>query len=129
MGRKPIGKRAMTPAQRQRRRRKKLRANLSSELRRLERNKRRAEALKEWLPVPPGITYWRTVQVERGGEILQPITRPLAVCQRELDDDEVLALIRQLHFIAKQRGIEIPEFEFSAWEGGGVSVNLDPITR
>lgn len=73
MGRKPIGKRAMTPAERQARRRKRLR--------------------KE-----------RSVQ-----EVLTPRMRPLATCTNQLEDDEVRALIHQLHAIARERKLELAE--------------------
>lgn len=114
MGRKPIGKRAMTPAERQRRRRKKLKRERSAEARRKERLRRRDEHALEYQTMPPGVTYWRevTVQTDEGErEVFAPVTRPLAVCETALDDEEVRQLLRQLVRMAKARGIEIPDDE------------------
>ena len=117
MGRKPVGKRAMTPAERQARRRKRLRKERSVEVRHREgliRREKRALA-HIYIPMPPGITYWRYVTVltdEGEREVVAPTTRPLATCGTDLEDDEIHSLIRQLRRIARQRGLAIePEGE------------------
>ena len=105
MGRKPIGKRAMTDAERQRKRRQRLRRERAANE---KRAKRRAKATT--IPSPPGITYWREVLVQTAeGEkaIIAPTTRPLAACDTDLSNDEVRALARQIAAIAKRRGIAI----------------------
>ena len=59
-------------------------------------------------PSPPGITYWRAVTVitdDGARELWTPKTRPLAVCSKDLEDDELQSLIRQLHRIAHTRGL------------------------
>jgi hypothetical protein len=99
MARPPIGKRAMTPAERQRRRRKKLRRHQSAEVQQQLRRKRRDEHAKKYMPMPPGITYWRTAEIltaDGPREIRTPATKPLAACEQDLEDDEVMSLLRQL---------------------------------
>lgn len=102
----------MTPAERQARRRKRLRKERSVEVRRLERLLRRERNALAYIPSPPGITYWRSVTVltdEGEQEVLTPKTRPLATCANQLEDDEVRSLIHQLHAIARERGLELAE--------------------
>jgi hypothetical protein len=58
----------------------------------LDRQKNR----EKYIPMPPGITYWHSVTVETPAgprEINVPRTRPLASCERDLEDDDVLALL------------------------------------
>ena len=110
MGRKPVGKRAMTPAERQARRRKRLRKERSVEVRRRDRLMRREKNALAHIPMPPGITYWRYVTVltdEGEREVWAPTTRPLATCGTDLEDEDVQSLIRQLRRIARQRGLPV----------------------
>ena len=111
MGRKPIGKRAMTPAERQKRHRARLRKAKDAEWMKKERLKRRQENARRFMPTPPGTTYWRKVRVmtpEGEQEIWAPLTRPLAACETDLEDEDIQALLSQLHKIAAKRGIPIP---------------------
>ena len=110
MGRKPVGKRAMTPAERQARRRKRLRKERSVEVRRRKRLMREEKIALAHIPMPPGVTYYRKVTVltdEGEQEVLVPETRPLAACSSHLEDEDVQSLIRQLCGIARQRGLRV----------------------
>src|SRR3954451_6636820 len=102
MGRSPIGKKAMTPAERQRRRRAKLAKTHKAVIARKLRLKRRGKAANEFsLPEPPGLTLWRWVwHEETQMRICIPITRPLPAVAQRLEDDEVLDLLHQLRDIA-----------------------------
>jgi hypothetical protein len=104
MGRPPIGKRAMTAAERQRRRHKRLRKERSDDWRRRERLMRRAKNADAFIPMPPGITYWSQVAIQPsdvGRLIWQPRTKPLAACGPSLEPDDVYALLRQLANMAR----------------------------
>jgi hypothetical protein len=61
--------------------------------------------------MPPGIYYWRAVRVraEDGQvvEVHQAHAQPLAAVRTDLTDDEVLALLDELHGIAQQRGLDL----------------------
>ena len=60
--------------------------------------------------MPPGITYWEKIVVqtaEGDREISVPKTRPLAACRTGLDDDDVLALLDELHGIARKRRLDL----------------------
>jgi hypothetical protein len=108
MGRPPIGKRAMTPAERQRRRRAKVAKGHKAEIGRRLWFKHREQAAMNHVPAPPGITYWTQVTVQTpDGEkpIFSPTTRPLAACAADLDDDDVMALLVQVTELAKQRNL------------------------
>lgn len=121
MGRKPIGKRPMTDAERQQRRRKKLRKAKLKLGKKAIREKKLAAAANEYIPTPPGITYWRRVKVQTvAGEriIWQPTTRPLAsVNWSELTEDDLATLAEHLESEKKRRqkgsGLAV---------GGGVGV-------
>jgi hypothetical protein len=63
MARPPIGKRATTPAERQRRRRKRLRKEKLALGWRAENERRRLKKAETYIPMPPGITYWREIEV------------------------------------------------------------------
>ena len=66
MPRAPIGKRAMTPAERQQKRRKRRKRLKKEKLalgRKAERQRQLLKAADDYLPTPPGITYWRKVTV------------------------------------------------------------------
>jgi hypothetical protein len=60
---------AFTAGERQRRRRKKLRQARSAELNRMHARKARDEEAKQYIPSPPGITYWRKVTLQNGERI------------------------------------------------------------
>jgi hypothetical protein len=108
MARPPIGKRAMTTAERQRRRRAKLAKVHKTEIARRLRFKRREEAAMNHVPAPSGITYWTqvTVQTPDGDmPIFSPVTKPLATCAADLEDDDVMELLRRVTDLAKQRGL------------------------
>jgi hypothetical protein len=95
MGRKPIGRKAMTAAERQRRRREKLRKEKLKLGRKAERERKRLKAAEDYIPAPPGITYWVKVQVG-GREIWQPKTHPLpSMYWHELRDEDLRSLIEQ----------------------------------
>jgi hypothetical protein len=53
-----------TAAERQRRRRKRLRRERSDELQKIATRRDAAESLKAYIPYPPGITYWELVPVQ-----------------------------------------------------------------
>jgi hypothetical protein len=109
MPRPPIGKKAMTPAERQRRRRKKLRKEQSNDWRCRERLMLREKKARNYIPMPPGITFWRKVEVQTAegpDTIFTPTTRPLAKCETDLDDDEIVALLTQLRDLAEKRGLD-----------------------
>lgn len=108
MGRPPIGKKPMTDAERQKRRRKKVAAEASAEVQKVRKAKSRAKATKGYFPAPPGISYWREVEIVVGKPttISQPTTRPFAQCEGDLEPDDVLALIGQLGSRARSLGIE-----------------------
>ncbi len=109
MGRPPVGKKAMTPAERQRRRRKNLKRAERSERERAAIARARYESDKAYIPYPPGVHYWERLRVttESGAivEIWSPKRKPLAAIHDGLDDEAVLALLDQLHGIAKKRGL------------------------
>lgn len=99
----------MTPAERQRRRRKLLVSKQSAAVAKALRAKARQKAAEKYIPAPPGITYWEKVEVTLpSGEhkvIYTPTTKPLAACETMLDDDDVIALVRRLGSVATERGI------------------------
>ncbi len=107
MGRKTIGKKPMTPAERQRRRRKRLKTERSAEVRKKLAAKARDERALQYNPMPPGITVWRRVRVKarEDTEIWQPKTRPLAAVQDGLEDNDILSLLRDLRILAAERGL------------------------
>ncbi len=107
MGRKPIGKKPMTPAERQRRRRKRLKADRSDEVRKKSAAKARDERALQYIPMPPGITVWFKKRMKANEEFDAwiPRTRPLAAFQDGLEDDDILALFRDLRILAIERGL------------------------
>ncbi len=112
MGRKPIGKKPMTPAERQRRRRKGLKTKRSAEVQKKMAAKARDERALKYNPMPPGITVWykKRMRAREVAEIWQPRTRPLAAFQDGLEDDDILALLRDLRILATERRLS-PELE------------------
>ena len=107
MGRKAIGKKPMTPAERQRRRRKRLKTERSTDVRKKLAAKARDERALQYNPMPPGITVWRKVRVKarEETEIWQPKTRPIAAVQDGLEDNDILSLLRDLRILAAERGL------------------------
>ncbi len=112
MGRKPIGKKPMTPAERQRRRRKRLKTERSTEVRKKLAAKARDERALQYNPMPPGITVWFKKRMKANEEFDAwiPRTRPLAAFQDGLEDDDILSLLRDLRILATERGLS-PESE------------------
>jgi hypothetical protein len=114
-----MGARAMTAAERQARRRKRLRKERDAEWKRKERLRRREKNARDYIPTPPGVTYWRQVRVvtPEGEErdVWAPRTRPLAACRNDLEDDDVRALLFALHTLARQRGINLAEGDPATW--------------
>src|SRR5436190_16722080 len=111
MGRPTIFKKgAMTATERQRRRRKKLAAARSDAVKNAYRKKWRDEAALAYVPMPPGITYYEQITVRLADGSMRPVmvpkTKPLAACRNDLDDDDVLALLRQLDQMASRRGLK-----------------------
>ncbi len=107
MGRKTIGKKPMTPAERQRRRRKRLKTERSTEVRKKLAAKARDERALQYNPMPPGITVWRKIRIKarEETEIWQPTTRPLAAVHDGLENDDILSLLRDLRILATERGL------------------------
>ncbi len=107
MGRKTIGKKPMTPAERQRRRRKRLKTERSDEVRKKLAGKARDERAFAYNPMSPGITVWykKRMRAREVAEIWQPRTRPLAAVQDGLEDDDILSLLRDLRILAAERGL------------------------
>ena len=118
MPRAPIGKRAMTPAERQQKRRK--RRNRLKRLkkeklalgRKAERQRQLLKAADDYLPTPPGITYWRKVAVvtpQGERDVWSPKSRPLpSIEMHALDDGNLVNLIDALLAEARRRGISLP---------------------
>ena len=108
MGRPPIGKSAMSPAERQQRRRK---LNALAEKQKIEpvdpNPKRRRRP--DYLPMPAGLVFWEPVKVVAvdGSHITakMPIRRPLAEVDGTLTDDDLLYLVGKLSAQAIQRGL------------------------
>lgn len=117
MGRKPIGRKAMAPAERQRRRRAKVKRKLiaagSAEDKAERRKRRLAKRGERIVPMPPGITYWREVTISTPEGPVQtwaPITQPAAgVALLQLTDAEIDSLIDNLtHELARREGKRPP---------------------
>jgi len=123
-GRPPIGKKAMTAAERQRRRRKGLAAQKSADVTKAIRAKARQKTAETYIPTPPGITYWRYCEVRLADGALKkvaaPETKPLAACHTDLDADDILALIRRLGTMANQFGL-MDSARAALEQGGGTS--------
>ncbi len=111
MGRNTIGKKPMTPAERQRRRRKRLKTERSAEVRQKLAAKARDERAVQYNPMPPGITVWyrKRMRAREVAEIWQPRTRPLAAVQDGLENDDILSLLRDLRILATERGLSPAE--------------------
>jgi hypothetical protein len=110
MARKPIGKVAMTPAERQRRRRKRLKAEQLKTATKAERQRKRLKNAAGYIPTPPGITYWHKVVVvtpEGEKECWAPTTQPYpSVDLHEfVEDGDIKALLRALAREANRRGL------------------------
>ena len=113
MARKPIGKAAMTPAERQRRRRKRLKAEQLKTATAAERRRRRLKNAAAYIPMPPGVTYWRKVAVvtpEGEREVLAPTTQPYpSLALADFEDAEVVVLLRALAREADRRRLFPPD--------------------
>jgi len=99
----------MSPAERQRRRRERLRKEQNKATTALKRTRAKDKAHQAYIPMPPGITSWKEHRVTTAeGEkvIWSPQSRPLAACHHDITDDDVLALLVQLHAMAKKRGLD-----------------------
>ena len=111
MGRPPIGKKAMSPAQRQRRRRKTLKKAEKTEQQRATAARARYEREKQYRPMPPGVYYWKELEVRDAEnnivKIWRPHCRPLAACHEHLEDEDILALLDELHGMARDRGLDL----------------------
>lgn len=73
--------------------------------------------------MPPGITYWTRVVFETTDgprSMLQPKTKPLAACSNNLDDDDILQLVRQLGSTCRKRGL-LETAKGALEEGGSTS--------
>ena len=107
MGRNALGKKPMTPAERQRRRRKRLKTERSAEVRKKMAGKARDDRALAYIPMPPGITVWVNKRMKANEEFDAwiPKTRPLAAFQDGLEDDDILALLRDLRILAAERGL------------------------
>ena len=107
MGHKAIGRKAMTAAERQARRRKRLRKTRATELNHKLRLQARDARALAYIPMPPGITYWVTVKVKTPAdeitEVWSPRTRPLAAIAVDLTDEDVRALLKQITDLARKR--------------------------
>lgn len=112
MGRPPLRKKGpMTAAERQRRRRARLKREKLKLGMKAERKKRLLKKAETYIPIPPGITYWRPVTIETTNGPMQttvPVTRPLASLPwQDLEDADVVALLERLLGQAKLRGIDV----------------------
>jgi len=127
MGRPPLFKEgALTAAERQRRRRKRLRRERSDELQKIATRRDAAESLKDYIPYPPGITYWELVPVqtpEGPRKTWLPNVKPLArIAHDELTDEEIVGVVQDLIRISKARGLEIPWATLAPRSSAGVMV-------
>jgi hypothetical protein len=96
----------MTPAERQQRRRARLRREQAAIVVDAKRLRARDKTRAAYMPMPPGITYWRTVIVQTAaGEqtVYTPTMRPPASCDADLTDQEVLDMLAQLGELARRR--------------------------
>ncbi|OAI51860.1 hypothetical protein AYO44_16875 [Planctomycetaceae bacterium SCGC AG-212-F19] len=113
MGRKPKGRKAMTDAERQRRRRKRLRSEKLKLGRKAERQKKWLKTAGDYIPTPPGITYWEKVTIRTtDGErtLWQPKTRPAAAVEwNDAEDTDVLAVLEATLQEARRRSLPMPQ--------------------
>ena len=107
MGRNSIGKKPMTPAERQRRRRKRLKTERSAEVRKKLAAKGRDEGARQNNPMPSGSTVWFKKRMKANEEFDAwiPRTRPIAAIQDGLEDNDILSLLRDLRILAAERGL------------------------
>lgn len=111
MGRPTIKKKPMTAAERQRRRRKKIKQVESAEHRKARLARQRYEKDRDCIPMPPGIHFYKEVRVKTEDGATETIWRheckPLAACHVTLSNDDILALLDQLHGMARDRGLDL----------------------
>ena len=76
-------------------------------LNRQRARKARDQQAEQYIPYPPGITYWRKVTLRAGEttEIMQPKTQLLPSIAGDLEDDEVRSLLEQITKLARKRGL------------------------
>jgi hypothetical protein len=130
MGRPTIFKKgALTPAERQKRHRAKIRRQehaLGKQAFIEDKRKRLAALGQGYIPAPPGITYWRrmtviTPQGER--KVYAPVTQPLAsIATAELRDVDIAALI---HVLQREQRVRAGEETRVL----GTSLSLRQMTR
>lgn len=99
----------MSAAERQRRRRERLRKEQDKAVAAGKRAMAADKARANYIPMPPGITYWRKVVVQTAEgerEVWTPETRPVATLDAvDLSDDDVMALLVKLRAVAVARGL------------------------
>jgi hypothetical protein len=131
MPRQPLGKRAMAPAERQQKRRKRLRKEKLATGHKAEKQRRLLKAAADFMPMPPGITYWRKVTVttpELEREVWTPTTQPLAAIDMHdglsvLADEDISRLLQALLEEAAKRGLTAGEPAYcrcarvGSWDG------------
>ena len=107
MSRKSLYQKPMTPAERQRRHRAKTKRELLKLGSKAERQRRLAKAAEQYIPMPPGVTYWREVTVvtpEGERTVWNPHTQPLAaVMAGKLSAAEIVGLIQLLQHEQERR--------------------------
>ncbi len=100
MGRKTIHKNPMTPAERQRRRRLKLKREQAALPGVAKRARRLAKAREIYIPTPPGLTRWEKMTIclgHVGSEIWTPVTKPyLSFFPEDFTDAEIADLMVRL---------------------------------
>ncbi len=116
MGRPSIRKKGpMTAAERQQRHRARLKREKLKLGAKAVRQRQRLKMAEEYVPMPPGITYWRPVTIETANgpiETTVPVTRPLASLPwADLENADIVALIQRLLGQAKLRGIDVSDIE------------------
>ena len=61
--------------------------------------------------MPPGIYFWKEVAVRTADDkivdIWRPHRRPLAACREDLEDEDILSLLDELHGMARDRGLDL----------------------
>jgi hypothetical protein len=116
MGRKPIGKKAMTAAERQRRRRARLRKEKLKLGCKAEKERKHLKAAERYIPTPPGITHWIKVRVG-DREVWSPTTQPLPSMRwDQLRDEDLRSLIEQAQMELNRRA------GVGKGPGGGIGV-------
>lgn len=113
-GRNPIGKKAMTPAERQARRRKKIAKADSAAVAKMKHAQSRTKAAKTFEAMPPGINVWRRIKVMGADgepmEIWSAKQRPLTSMRvGDLQDEDLMSLTRSLLAEMNRRSLDLNE--------------------